>query len=636
MLEFIRERAQGWFAWAIVILLIIPFALWGIHQYQTTDAEVDVAVVNGKKITDNDFQQAYQQQKNRIQGMLGKNFDPALVNNQQFKKGVLDHLIDREVLVQGAHDAGLRVSDVRVGAEIRAIPNLQSKGQFDSELYRRLLRSQGLSVGAFEQMISNDLVIRQLNQGIADSAFVTRPELDALLRIKLQQRDVGYTVVPAASYIDTVKVQDKDIEQYYKDNPDRFRIPEQVSVNYLDLSVDNLAKKVHVTDDALRELYQERAADFTTPEERHARHILIKVASDASPEKVEAAEKKAEDILARIRKGESFAELAKKFSQDPGSAKEGGDLGYFGRGVMDKAFEKATYALKVGEVSDPVRSTFGFHIIKLEGVRGGERKPFSQVRDQLEHDLKHQEAEDQYYSEAETLSNLAFEHADNLTAAAQELNIPIQSTGLFSRDSGTGIAANPKVREAAFADDVMLDGKNSEAIELTQDHVVVLHLKDHKPAALRPLDEVRDDIRQILRLQAAKAKAKQAGEDFVQRIEKGEDAAAVAAKLKLKWERPGFIAREDTKVNPQIVDAAFQLVLGGDAKPGFSGKALSSGDFAVYGVYAVKDGDPASADKKTVDSLKASLRRDHGESVFEAYVDALKSKMEISSYPDKL
>jgi len=303
---------------------------------------------------------------------------------------------------------------------------------------------------------------------------------------------------------------------------------------------------------------------------------------------------------------------------------------------MDKAFEKATYALKVGEVSDPVRSTFGFHIIKLEGVRGGERKPFSQVRDQLEHDLKHQEAEDQYYSEAETLSNLAFEHADNLTAAAQELNIPIQSTGLFSRDSGTGIAANPKVREAAFADDVMLDGKNSEAIELTQDHVVVLHLKDHKPAALRPLDEVRDDIRQILRLQAAKAKAKQAGEDFVQRIEKGEDAAAVAAKLKLKWERPGFIAREDTKVNPQIVDAAFQLVLGGDAKPGFSGKALSSGDFAVYGVYAVKDGDPASADKKTVDSLKASLRRDHGESVFEAYVDALKSKMEISSYPDKL
>ena len=636
MLEFIRERAQGWFAWAIVILLVIPFALWGIHQYQTTDAEVDVAVVNGKKITDNEFQRAYQQQRNRIQAMLGKNFNPSLINDQQLKKEVLDHLVDREVLLQGAHDAGLRVSAVRVGTEIRAIPNLQSKGQFDTELYRRLLRSQGLSVGAFEKMVSNDLVIQQLNQGIANSAFVTKPELEALLRIKLQQRDIGYALVPAASYINNVTVSDKAIEQFYKDNPDRFRIPEQVSVDYLDLSVDSLAKKVHVTEDALRERYQERAADFTTPEERHAAHILIKVASDAPPEKVDAAKKKAEDILARIRKGESFAGLAKKFSQDPGSAKEGGDLGFFGRGVMDKAFEKATYALKVGEVSEPVRSTFGFHIIKLEGVRGGERKPFAQVRDQLEHDLKHQKAEDQYYSEAETLSNLVFEHADNLTAAAQELNIPIQTTGLFSRDNGTGIAANPKVRAAAFADDVLLDGKNSEAIELTQDHVVVVHLKDHKPATLRPLDDVRDDIRQILRLEAAKAKAKQAGEDFAHRIENGEDTAAVAAELKVKWERPGLITRDDAKVNPQIRDAAFHLVLADDAKPAFSGKALSSGDFAVYGVYAVKEGDPASADKKTVDSLKTSLGREHGESVFEAYVDALKSQMKISLYPDKL
>ena len=636
MLEFIRERAQGWFAWAIVILLVIPFALWGIHQYQTTDAEVNVAVVNGKKISADEFQRSYQQQRDRIKTMMGKNFDPSLIDDKQLKKQVLENLINREVLVQGAHDAGLRMSAVRVGAEIRAIPNLQTKGQFDPEIYKRLLRSQGLSVGAFEKMVSNDLVIQQLNQGVGGSAFVTKLELDTLLRIKLQQRDIGYALLPVSSYIGNATVDDKAVEKFYQDNPDRFRTPEQVSVNYLDLSVDGLAKDIQVTEEAVRERYQEHAADFTTPEERHARHILIQVASDASPEKVEIAEKKAEDILARIRKGESFAELAKKYSQDPGSAKEGGDLGFFGRGVMDKAFEKAAFALKVGEVSDPVRSTFGFHLIKLEGIRGGERKPFEQVRAQLEHDLKRQKAEDKFYSEAETLSNVAFEHADNLTEASQELHIPIQSTGFFSRDSGTGVASNSKVREAAFSDDVLQGGKNSEAIELTQDHVVVVHLKEHKPAALRPLNDVRDEIRQLLRIEAAKSKAKEAGNEFVSLIRKGEDAATVAAQFKVKWERPGYIGREDAKVNQQIRDAAFRLIPAADTKPVFDGQALSSGDFAVYGLYAVKDGDPASADKKTVSSLKTSLEHEHGQDVFKAYADALRSQMKIETYPDKL
>jgi peptidyl-prolyl cis-trans isomerase D len=328
--------------------------------------------------------------------------------------------------------------------------------------------------------------------------------------------------------------------------------------------------------------------------------------------------------------------LAKQFSQDPGSAKEGGDLGFFGRGVMDKAFEQAAFALKVGEVSEPVRSTFGFHIIKLEAIRGGERKSFEQVRPELEHEVKLQQAEDQFYTQAETLSNLAFEHADNLTAAAQQLHLPVQTSGMFTRDNGAGIAADPKVRAAAFSDDVLSEGKNSEAIELTQDHVVVVHLKDHKPAALRPLDEVRADIRQALSVEAAKTKAKEIGEDMVRRIKGGEDAAAVAAQLKLKWERPGFVARQDSKVNSQIVDAVFHLEPSADTKPTFGGQALSSGDYAVYGLYAVKAGDPASADEKTLQSLKSSLVHELGQDSFKAYTDALKEQMKITRYPDKL
>lgn len=636
MLDFIRQRAQSWFAWVIIILVIIPFTLWGIHQYFDGGGNVNVAAVGDQDISANEFQRAYEQQRNRIQTMLGKNFDPSLINEQQLKKNVLENLIEREVLVQGAHTAGLRVSGVRVGAEIRAIPNLQSNGQFDKELYGRLLRAQGLSTGAFEQMVSDDLIVQQLNRAIADTGFVTKAEVDALLRIQLQQRDIGYALVPMASYIGAVAVDAKAVEQFYKDNPDRFRTPEQVSVDYIELSVDNLAKGVQVTEDALKERYQEHAADYTAPEERRARHILIQVASDASPAQVDAAKKKAGELLARIRKGDSFADMAKQFSQDPGSAKDGGDLGYFGRGMMDKAFEQAAYTLKVGEVSEPVRSAFGFHIVKLEGIRGGERKPFESVRADLERDIKRQQAEDQFFSQAESLSNMAFEHADNLTAAAQALHLAVQTSGLFTRSNGTGIATNPKVRAAAFSDEVLTGGKNSEAVELTQDDVVVMRLKEHKSAAVRPIDEVRGEISQELRIEAAKKKAKELGETIVRRVKGGEDVTAIVAQFKLKWERPGFVSRQDNKVNPQVVDAAFHLERPAAAKPVIDGKALSSGDFAVYGLYAVKEGDSARAGQETSESLKNALAREHGQLALKGYTDGLKEKVKITRYPDKL
>lgn len=638
MLESIRQRAHGWFAWAILIMVVVPFALWGIQQYEGGGGgSANVATVNGKEISANDFQRAYQQQRQRIQSALGKNFDPSLINDKELKKSVLENLIEREVLLQGARNAGMQISPVQVGAEIRAIPQLQTDGKFDSELYQRLLRAQGMTVAGFEHAMGDDLLVQQLDRGIADSAFVTKAELDALLRVKLQQRDIGYAVVPAAAYLGQVTVDDKAVEQYYKDNADRYRTPEQVSVDYLELSVDQLAQGATVSEDELRESYRERAADFTTPEERRARHILIPVASDASPAEVEAAKKKAEDLLVRIRKGESFAELAKQYSQDPGSAQQGGDLGFFGRGTMDKAFEQAAFSLKPGEVSEPVRSTFGFHLIKLEEIRGGQRKPFEQVRGQIEHDLKHQKAEDLYFDQAEKLSNATFEHADNLKDAAETLHLPIQTTTLFTRDNGTGIAANSKVRDAAFSDDVLLGGKNSEAVELNADHVVVLHLKEHKPAALRDLATVRDDIRRTLRQAAAEAKAKAAGEDAVHRLQGGEDPAKALAPLKLSWQRPGLVGRQENKLDPQLVEAAFQVERpAGDGKPRFAGKALASGDYAVYGVYAVKDGDPAAADAQTRSSLKDALLRERAQVLFKDYVDGLKAGMKIVRHEDQL
>lgn len=636
MLEAIRKHAQGWFAWAIIIMISIPFALWGINQYFEGGGRINAASVNGHDISADEFQQAYQRQRDRMQAALGKNFDPSLINDEELKKNVLEGLVERSVMLQAAHDGGLRVSGARIGAEIRAIPSLQSNGQFDKELYGRLLRSQGLTISGFEQLVGDDLVIRQLTQGIAESGFVTQAEVDALLRIQVQRRDIGYVLVPVMSYLADAEVDDAAIEKYYKGNTDRFRTVEAASVEYLELSVDDIAKGVQVTEPALQDYYQERAASFTTPEERHARHILIEVASDAPPAEVEAARNKAEDLLARIHKGESFEDLAKQYSQDPGSAQSGGDLGFFGLGMMDKAFEQAAYALKVGEVSEPVRSTFGFHLIKLEGVRGGEIKPYEAVRADLERDYKRQQADEQFFAQAETLSNMAFEQSDNLTAAATALHLTVQTSGLFSRDNGTGIASNPKVRDAAFGDEVLLGGKNSEAIELAPDHIVVLRIKEHRPAAVHPLEEVRAEIRQALRLDAARDKAMQNGEALLKRVQAGENADTVAAELKLKWARSGFVSRQESGVNAEVVDTAFRLARPEEGKPVFGGKALSSGDYAIVGLYAVKDGDPAGIDNNTVQSLKENLAREYGQGEFKGYVDALKAKADISRHLDKL
>lgn len=637
MLEFIRDRAQGWFAWAIVILLIVPFALWGVNEYMSPEVTVNVAVVDGKEISANEFQQTYQQQRARLQQMLGRNFDPAMFDDAGMKTDVLEGMIEREVLLQNAAKSGMYASDARVGSEIRSIPAVQNDGQFDKELYNRLLSSQGLSIKGFEQLVRNDVLVQQLRSGIAETSFVTQSEVDALLRLRDQRRDVGYLIVPVAQYLGQISIDDQAVAQYYKDNQAQFRTLEQVSVDYLELSVNDLAAATQpVTEADLHQRYEEHKTEFTVPEERRARHILIQAGSDAKQADIDNARAKAGEILARVRKGEDFAALAREFSQDPGSVNNGGDLGSFGRGTMDKAFEDAAFALKPGEVSEPVRSAFGFHIIKLDEIKGGQGKSFEEVRPQLERDLKRQRAEEQYFAQAEQLSNLAFENSDNLQTASKALNLPIRSTALFTRDNGEGIAANPKVRNAAFADDVLNAGHNSEPIELAPDHVVVLRVKEHKPESVRPFEEVRNDIQSKLRIDAAKKKTQETGQAIISQIGKGADVMSAAKEANLTWERPGMIGRSAANVAPMLAEQAFMLDRPSAGKPVLGSVSLPSGDFAVIAIYDVKDGDPTSADEQTKTSARELLSRSRAEDEFQSYVKDLKAEAKIKRYPDKM
>ncbi len=636
MLAFIRDRAHGWFAWFIVIILIVPFALWGINEYFSPEAEVNVAVVNDTKISSARFQQAYQQQRSRLQAMLGANFDPAIFDDKTMKNDVLEGLIGREVLLQAALDAKMRIGDMQVAQQIRTISAVQSEGQFDAELYNRLLRSQGMSVGGFEQSVRTDLLVEQIRSGVAETTFVPAALVDALIRVQNEQRDVGYVVVPAARFIEQAQFDDQQVQTYYEVNRERFRTTEQVSVDYLELSLDTLAAGVSVNEDDVRASYEQRAAEFGVPEERRARHILLQVGSDAPEEEVSAAKAKIEGLLTQVREGAAFEELAKAQSQDPGSAGDGGDLGFFGRGMMDRSFEDATFALQVGEVSEPVRSTFGYHIIKLEEVRGGDLKPFEEVRAQVERDLKRTQAEAQFFEQVEQLANLAFEHPDNLTAAAAALDLEVKTSDFFTAEKGAGIAANARVRNAAYSDEVLLGGHNSELVELRPDHIVALRLQEHRPATVRPLDEVSSEIRSALRLEFAREQAEALGRELLAAIEEGADAAEVVKQHELSWERAGMIDRLAASVNREVVAAAFRAQRPTEAKPVYQGLALGNGDYAVAAVYAVQEGDPSLADAATRERVVKELSRDYADAEFVAYMNALKASAEIKRYPDNL
>ncbi len=494
-LDLERKRLQKLLVGFVVVLIGIPFAFFGIEQYFQYTADTSVARVGDVAIEAEDLRRALQQERQRLREMLGVEALRAL-DERALQRQVLEGLIRRALLVQAAYGWGLSVEPVRVGLAIRQLPVLQdAEGRFDPERYRRLLAAQGLSVSQFEAGVREDLLVDQIRRGVGGTAFVTAPELDLWIRIQGERREVGYLLLPLERFTTGWEPDEEALRAYYEAHRDEFLRPEQVSIRYVELSVEDLAREEQVTEEELRTYYEEHAADYQAPEQRRARHILIRVAPEAPEEEVAEARARAEALLEEIRGGADFAELARRHSQDPGSARQGGDLGFFGPGVMDPAFERAVFALKEpGEVAGPVRTPFGFHLVQLVEVRPGETRPFEAVREEIAQRLRREKAARRFFDLSEQLANLSFENPGSLEPAAEALGLEIREAGPFTREAGEGIAARPEVRRAAFDPEVLEGGNNSDPVELAPDHWVVLRVKEHRPAAPRPLEEVRREL----------------------------------------------------------------------------------------------------------------------------------------------
>lgn len=635
MLQAIRDRAQSWIAIAIIGMLILALAAFAWDAYFGPDPKVSVASVDGEKILQSDFQQAYQRERARLQAMLpaGTDINQLIPDDAEFKKNILQSLINEQLIYKSAQDAAYSVSDQWIRQQIQGYEGFTTDGRFDRSLYDQFLRQQGATPSGFEAKLRRDELVNQYRAGIGLTAWVTPAERDRVLSLQQQRRNLGYAVVPVAKFMDSVQVSDAELQKYYDANREKFVAPERVSISYVELAAADLIAEVKVTEEAIQELYKERQGDFGAPEERRVRHILFE-AQGADEAAFKKAASQAAEVLKQIRGGATFVEMAKKYSNDIGSAASGGDLGFLSRDAMlDASFAQVAFALNKNEISEPVKTRYGYHLIQLLDIKAGKVKPYAEVRAQLEHDYRQREAEEMFFDRSEQLTNLSYETPDSLEPAAKQLQLPIKATPAFSRDGLGALALDPKVRDAAFSEDV-LRGNNSDPVEVGPNHVIVLRVNEHLPEKQRTLDEVKIEVLAQLRQDKAEAAAKLAGEALLAKLNAGIKPADVVKAEALSWQALGLVQRGSGVTNPEVLTAAFRMPRPEAGKPSFVGKPLSSGDYALIGVFDVVDVDLAQIDEAQKQELNKQRQNAIAISEIMGAQSALKKKAEIKEFPE--
>ncbi len=624
MLQNIRDKAQGWIAYGIVILISVPFALWGIQEYLGIGSEPVAATVNGTEITERALDSQFQRFRQQLREQLGSAYRPELFDDNRIRKEVLNRMVRDELIEQASLDMGLRVSEIEVKSALLGMEAFQKEGRFDQETFEQAVRLQGLTPAGFMERVRKLLLSQQLAQAVGASTFITQHEKSEAQRLMNQKREFSYFVVPAADYLVERTLSDDQIETYYGEHQSEFVVPERVKLSYLHLDAGIAGGTIEVNDESLRDYYDKNQEKFGLPEQRKASHILILVPQDAEEAVVADAKSKIEALSERLKQGEEFAEVAKANSQDPGSAANGGDLGYFSKGVMDPAFEAATFSLEVGQVSEPVRSSFGFHLIKLVDVKAGEVKPFEQAKQEVEQAYRITEGERLYFEMAEKLADLSYEDPSSLEPVANALGLTIQHSDWVNREHGDGILASPKVLTAAFSEDVLMEHNNSELIELDTESSLVLRVEDHEEASTKPLSEVRERIVETLLQQNAEAQAQAEADKRKQEIEGGAPLQQVAGDLPVKG--PLSLGRTDRSVPVELIGAVFTSPKPAEGGVTLDSVRLANGDVAVYALQAVKEG---SVDEGSDNMLAQGLSRELERSLYDELVADLKSRADI-------
>jgi peptidyl-prolyl cis-trans isomerase D len=602
------------------LMIIPPFAFWGIQWTQRETAGTgEVASVGGQKISEQEFSEALRQQQDRMRSLLGRNFNAAMLDSPAMRSELLEGMISQRLLTQYAVRSDIGVTDDQLREVITSIPAFQDDGKFSRARYEALLRAEGYSPQSFESSVRRDLMLQQVTGPLSDSGIASKATAQALARLRAQQREVAEYLIPADPRLEQAQPTAQAVRTYYDNNPARFQLPEQVAIEYVVLDNDALTALEPVSADEVRKFYTDNAAKFGEPEQRQASHILLAFkpnATDADKAKVRA---KAEEVLAQARKSPgAFAALAKKYSEDPGSAAKGGDLGSFSRGMMVPPFEDAAYRLKVNQISGLVESEFGFHIIKLTAIKPGKTRSLDEARPEIERDLKRQHAARRYAEAAEAFSNLVYEQPDSLKPAVDKFKLAVRKAeGLTRQSAPVQMLNQPRLLAALFTEDAIKNHRNTEAIEIGPNTLVAARVVEHKQASQRPFDAVKADIARQLAQSEARALSAKRGAERLEQLRKG-DAKAVSfgASKVVSRDRP-------TGLTEEAAARIFRADV--SALPAYVGVDLPNG-YAIYRIGRVTDVQPDEARQRAV---QTELGRSNGGQEFRSFLAGLRADASV-------
>ena len=619
MLDAIRKLTTGWVAKLILALITIPFALFGIDSYlNQAGRDVAVAKVGKDKISIQEYGNAIENVRNRMRSE-GQKVDSAMLESPIFKQSVLDGLITRRLLNAEIRSANFRISDAQLTEHILAMPEFQENGKFSEDIYQKTLAQNRLTAAKFENGIRSDMVTQQARDGLARLAFVPAGVAGQTFQLANQKREISTAEIKVASFVSQVKITPEQVKAYYEAHKDKFKVPEQVKLEFALLSANALVPQVTVTDAEVKDFYEANKTKFQGDEQRHASHILISFGVGATERDKAAAKEKAADILAQLKKNpKRFEELATKFSQDPGSAAKGGDLGSFGRGAMVKPFEDAVFSMKEGQISDLVESEFGYHIIRLDGISGASSS-FDAMKSQIKGELIFQKAQAKYAELTEEFSNTVYEQSGSLQPVAKKLNLQLQTTGWLSRDDGAKFFKNDRLMAMVFSDEVLKEKRNTEAVEVSPNNLISARVLEYKPAAPRSFDEIKAGIEAVLKLEAAAKLAKEKGEATLAKLNAGGKTD------NLEWISPVTVDRKNAQ---GMSDAVMQQVfkINTDKLPAYAGFLDGNRAYTLIQVMHV-DSAIADADAKKVaeNELEAAVAAEY----INAYAQSLKAKTDI-------
>lgn len=626
MLQNIRDKVVGWVAFVIIGILCIPFALWGVSSYFTASSDVTVASINGTDISARVLQANYDQEYRQIRERFGDYFRPEFIDQNALRNNVLQSLIRRTALFDWVDQQNYAVTDAKIAQTLRDNPSFHENGSFSKEKYLRQLGFGGLTSQQYEADLRTNLRLLQLQNGIAETALGTNADAERTYQLEKQTRDISYVKISLDDLAAKTVIDDQEISDHFADNESSFQTAERLKVDYLDLNIDALKQDIKIDDAIIQARYQQNQARYTQPETREASHILIRVNEERN---LEQAREAIQAIAKRLAAGESFADVAKDSSEDPGSAANNGSLGAVKRGDMVKPFEDALFSMAANTVSEPVETDFGVHLIQLQAIIPQRVQPFEKVRAKIEDRYRQEQAEAQFLELSDTLATLTYENPESLETAATALNLSVQTSDWITRTQGPGIGARPEVRQAAF-DLAVLDGDNSDIIELSTNRAIVLRKADYQAARQQTLDEVKQIIIARLQRQKADKQAAELAKTLTEAAAAGTPLTEAAQPHALSVETPGYVERQTDTVDNQVLEAAYGLPAPTDQKAVAAEFAFPNGDLGVVAVTAVKM--PAATEMTTLqrEDLRKRVADTYGQAEYIALVEYLRLTADVN------